>query len=167
MYDAQHAFVHHNPASGHFNIMGNYFREGPSADLFPFYFDDESPNTGNPQYHLEDNYIDDPGDYVGVVDDPWSAVSTHPTFDDMLGDGHGVSTAFDFAAEVPGYLPISTESPVDAYDRVLAYAGAFPRDTVTLRTVQEVESRTGSWGGASTDGPDARADGWSGTNGQR
>ena len=50
MYDAQHAFVHHNPASGHFNIMGNYFREGPSADLFPFYFDDESPNTGNPQY---------------------------------------------------------------------------------------------------------------------
>ena len=41
-----------------------------------------------------------------------------------------MSTAFDFAAEVPGYLPISTESPVDAYDRVLAYAGAFPRDTV-------------------------------------
>ena len=29
---------------------------------------------------------------------------------------------------------------------MLARAGAFPRDVVTLRTVDEIEQRTGSWG---------------------
>ena len=59
VYNFQQAFVHHNPAEGQFNIIGNYFKRGPSAALSPFLFDDEEPGTGAPQYFLKDNMIDD------------------------------------------------------------------------------------------------------------
>ena len=34
----------------------------------------------------------------------------------------------------------------DAYELVLANAGCWPRDRVTLRTIDEVKTKTGSWG---------------------
>ena len=145
VYDVRHAFVHHNPASGQFNIVGNTYREGPSADIFPFYFDDEAGGSGNPQYYLHNNYIDDPSDGSVLVDDPWADPSAHPTFADMLGQGDGVSTEFDFSSEA-GFVPVGTDEVMTAYDRVLAMAGAFPRDVVTVRTMDEVAQRSGSWG---------------------
>jgi hypothetical protein len=42
--------------------------------------------------------------------------------------------------------PITTHTAEEAYDLVLARAGAFPRDVVTLRTLDEIQQRTGSWG---------------------
>ena len=82
VYDVQHGFVHHNESSGGFNIVGNYYRQGPSADLFPFYFD----GGEDARYYLANNYIDDPDDFTGVVDDPWAS-GEHSTFENMEGEG--------------------------------------------------------------------------------
>ncbi|MCB9588530.1 MAG: pectate lyase precursor [Polyangiaceae bacterium] len=144
IYDTNHGFVHHNPASGNFNIVGNYYRRGPSAELFPFYFDSES-SDGQPRYYLHGNYIDDPDELEGYVDNPW-VEGGHSTFDNMLGDGDWVDTPFDFATETAEYASYQLDTAEQAYDRVLQLAGAFPRDTVTRRTLAEVADRGGSWG---------------------
>lgn len=174
VYDAQHGFVHHNEAWGAFNIVGNYYRQGPSAALFPFYFDGGEGSS----YFLADNYIDDPDDFTGLVDDPWTS-GEHPTFGDMEGYGQGVSEPFDFSGE-PSWVPVTTDDVFTAYDRVLSLAGAFPRDMVTWRTLAEVEDRTGSWGakppadlfeGLNADAPaadsdsDGMPDAWESANG--
>lgn len=140
IYDVQHGFVHHNDASGSFNIVGNYFRAGPSADLFPFYFD----GGGEARYHLRNNYIDDPADFTGMVDDPWESMQ-HSSFERMDGEGQGSSEPFDFSGEA-SRVPVTTEDAMEAYGSVLALAGAFPRDAVTRRTVEEVTDRSGEWG---------------------
>ncbi|MCA9556533.1 MAG: pectate lyase precursor, partial [Myxococcales bacterium] len=81
-YNVRHGFVHHNPASGPFNIVGNAYLRGPDDDLFPFYFDDENNFTaGDLSYYLADNYIDDPGVFTGTVDNPWSTPFDHPSFE--------------------------------------------------------------------------------------
>lgn len=144
VYDTHHAFVHHNPAVGDFNIIGNYFCQGPSANLFPFFFDDESDGD-RPSYYLHGNYIDDPDELQAYVDNPWTD-GGHSTFEDMLGDGDWVDSAFDFSGETPGYESFQLDTAEEAYDRVLRFAGAFPRDAVTLRTLSEVAERSGSWG---------------------
>lgn len=145
-YDVEHGFVHHNPASGAFNIVGNYFRKGPSAALFPFYFDDEAGGENNPTYYVRANYVDDPGRYDGLVTDPFTQTNLHPTFDQMEGEGREAPQEASFTG-TPGYVPVTTQAdPKVAYEDVLARAGAFPRDVVTTRTITEVKARTGQWG---------------------
>ncbi len=148
VYNVRHGFVHHNPASGHFNIVGNTYIQGPNDNLYPFYFDDENGGTsGTLKYFLADNAIDDPGDLVGVVENPWLSPPAHPTFADLFMDAsYRTATEFDFTKEVAGYQAIETHSSQAARALVLAQAGAFPRDAVTKRIVGEVMSRTGAWG---------------------
>ena len=140
VYDVRQGFLHNNPATGEFHITGNVFRAGPSADLFPFYFDDEDP--GGASYYLRDNHIDDPGVFVGEVDDIWQEPYLHPTFADALGADGRIDAPTDF-----GHA-ITEQAPLDAYALVLEGAGAFPRDVVTRRTIDEVTARTGGWGAA-------------------
>jgi pectate lyase len=139
VYDVRHGFVHHNPASGEFHIVGNTFRDGPSAALFPFFFDDEDP--GGTAYYLRQNAIDDPGVLTGVVDDIWAQPLAHPTFADAGGAAYAIDAPTDF-----GGFAVTRRSPGEAYALVLERAGAFPRDVVTRRTIQEVIDRTGSFG---------------------
>ncbi|MCA9629499.1 MAG: pectate lyase precursor [Myxococcales bacterium] len=144
IYDTRNGFVHHNAAAGDFNIVGNYYREGPSADIFPFYFDDES-SEARASYYLHGNYIDDPDELQDYVDNPWTD-GGHSTFEDMLGDGAWVDSPFDFTTETPGYASYRLDSAEEAYQRVLQFAGAFPRDIITRRTLTEVHERGGAWG---------------------
>lgn len=139
-YNVRHGFIHHNPASGPFNIVGNWFIQGPDDSLHPFYFDG-APFT-NVGYHLLDNYIDDPGELEAVVDNPWD----HPGYFQNLGAPANlyVATPHDFTST--GYLPVTAEGSSTAYDSVLTYAGAWPRDVVTRRMIDEVEARSGTWG---------------------
>lgn len=145
VYNFSRGFIHHNPPDGHFNIVGNYYRQGPDGNAKPFYFDDDPGE--NLAYYLADNYIDDPGDYLGIVGNPWA--------DDLFLDVYGglgkdesyrSDTEFDFTVEVPGSIPITTQSPQDAYASVLDAAGAWPRDVVDRTVVEETEQRTGEWG---------------------
>jgi hypothetical protein len=138
-YNVRHGFVHHNSAEGPFNIVGNYFRRGPSDQLIPFYFDGD-PFTGV-SYHLADNCIDDPPAKDGSVDNPW----TDSYFGDLVAD-FSLYTATEHAFSGTDYVAVTTEPCASAYTSVLDKAGAFPRDVVTQRVIQEVKDRSGAWG---------------------
>lgn len=53
----------------------------------------------------------------------------------------------------PTLYPVATETALQAYESVLAKAGAFPRDTVDRRIVNEVRTGTASGKGTSTNNP--------------
>ncbi len=147
VYNVRHGFVHHNPATGNFNIIGNYYRQGPDNSLIPFYFHDENYGSGIPplSYYLEDNYIDDPGDYVGSVDNPWLTPFVHSTFQN-IDWGWDSSTARSDQKHLFA-LPVDTVYDAQAnYDLVLNKAGAFPKDVIDNNNVVEARNRTGSWG---------------------
>jgi pectate lyase len=144
MYDCQDAMVHHNPASGEFHIAGNTFIKGPSAEEFtPMYFDDEEP--GGSTLWLYQNQITFPGVFEGIVDD----ISTTPLAEAAFSAGTDASQVIsepsDFSAEAATYQPITMQTPGDAYESVLASAGAFPRDEMTTQTVEDVRTGGGDW----------------------
>ena len=41
---------------------------------------------------------------------------------------------------------VETQPSPEAYETVLSFAGAFPRDAVTKRSIADTRSRTGKWG---------------------
>tara|TARA_R110002073_G_scaffold241497_3_gene403340 strand:- start:26735 stop:28210 length:1476 start_codon:yes stop_codon:yes gene_type:complete len=151
-YNCRQGFVHNNNAAGHISIVGNTYRRGPSDEMFPFYFDWDEPGH-NLQYYLADNYIDDPKNFTGVVDDPWIKPFVHPAFEYLELEEDGSSrqfrseTPFDIASETESpHFAVTTQPSQLAYEQVLQKAGAFPRDVVTTRDVQEVRDRGGMWG---------------------
>ncbi len=144
MYDCQDAMVHHNPASGEFHIAGNTFIHGPSHENFtPMFFDDEEP--GGTTYWLYQNQITAPGQFEGIVDD----ISTTPLAEAAFSAGTDasqiISEPTDFTTEAVTYQPVSIQTPGDAYESVLTSAGAFPRDEMTLETVDDVRTGGGDW----------------------
>lgn len=148
VYNGREGFVHHNPASGDFNLVGNFYRDGPSTTLFPFWFDPENDDPPS-RYHSSDNWVDDPGVFLGTVNNPF----TTPGFEDAyafyccgIGPGHfAFPSAFDFSGYT-GYVPIPTTTPAVAYTQVLARSGAWPRDIVDDWAVAETRARDGTWG---------------------
>lgn len=150
VYNGREGFVHHNIAGGDFNLVGNVFLEGPSISLAPFYFDPENSSTPIPtRYWLWDNYVEDPGVFVGRVDNPF----TTPNFANeysftccgIVASQFGAVGFFDFSG-ISGYVPVSTQAASVTTERILREVGAFPRDIVNRWAVEDVESRGGSWG---------------------
>ena len=137
-YNVRHGFVNHNDASGEITIVGNTFIQGPNDDLIPLYFD----GGENVSYWLADNAVDDPGDFVGTIDDPWS----DPYFADIIGASAAVRADAPFQFGGGSYVPVTTQPSAEAHTAVLECAGAFPRDTVDARILQELADRQGSWG---------------------
>lgn len=137
VYDVRHGFVNHNPASGDFNILGNTFKQGPEDDIIPFFFDGE----GSASYYIRDSYVDDPGDLVDTIDDPWSL----PYFDGLGPERLRADALFDFSDD-PDYVPATVRPSSEAGPLVLQAAGAWPRDIVDLRILQETVDRSGQWG---------------------
>jgi pectate lyase len=180
-YDCKDGFVHHNPADGEFHLIGNTHRRGPSVEpnrFVPFFFDDEDP--GGVAYFLAGNRIDDPGVLEAVVDDIWAQPLAHPNFEFAGGQEYRLDEPTDFSAAHPGHVPVSVQDAEAAYEAVLDSAGAFPRDAVTSRTIEDVRDRGGTWGesepadllaGLSVAEPPADADGdgmaddWEGEHG--
>lgn len=179
LYDCQDAFVHHNAAEGEFHIAGNTFIHGPSHEAFtPIFLDDEDP--GGTTYWLHQNQFVAPGQLEGVADDiadtPLGEAAFYGADPEQV-----ISEPTDFAEEVDTYQPVSLqEDPAAAYDAVLESAGAFPRDQMTLETVDDVRNGTGDWtpdppadllaGLAPADPPvdddrDGMADDWEAANG--
>lgn len=146
VYNVREGFVHHNEAFGDFNLVGNYYRAGSDASLAPFWFDPENANPPT-SYWLEDNWVDDPGTFEGRVDNPWDSsdfvaeYSFHYNLNQSYFNQAGVH---DFSGE-SGWVPTATSSPAVAYDDVLGKSGAFPRDFVTLRAVDDTRNRGGNW----------------------
>jgi len=147
-YNVRHGFVHHNPAAGAFAIAGNNYLAGADDDLIPFFFDDEAGGSDpGLQYYLADNYIDDPGVFTGVVDNPWTMPWSHPSFEYLgLPESYRTSEEPDWETLVPDRVPVTERSASESLETVLSCAGAWPRDVISLRSVSETQARTGSWG---------------------
>ena len=117
----------HEPLSG-INIIGNYYKRGPSWDIItPFNF---RRDFG---YYLKDNYIED----YGLVINPQHAHSRQ-RWVKMVRNG-------TMADQLFGDDNIIRHSAHEAYQQVLIRAGAFPRDRVTKRTINELKTGSGSW----------------------
>jgi len=179
MYDCQDAFVHHNPAEGEFHIAGNTFIHGPSSEEHtPIFLDDEEP--GDSTYWFSQNEFVDETGFSGIADDISETDLAESAFFGADPD-QVIDEPTDFAGESEDYQPVTLqEDPGEAYDLVLAQAGTFPRDEMTLETVSDVENGEGDWepdppddliaGLTPTDAPadedaDGMADEWEEANG--
>ncbi len=112
------------------NLVANYYKRGPNAaTLYPFQFDPVG------QYHVVDNYFDG----VGLVGDPRNTKASPPSWIRYGTEGAVLSQPATVAV-------VTTTTAEEAYRQVLAKAGAWPRDRITLRTLEEVRQGTGHWG---------------------
>ncbi len=146
LYNVRHGFVHHNPATGPFHFIGNYFMPGPEDELIPFFFDDESHGADESlQYYFLGNYVSAAGSVCdeGAVDNPWQQCDVNP----YVPESHRVTASFDFSAESDAYRAPGHASALDTWSDVLKYAGAYPHDEVSKRTLSEALAGTGAWGG--------------------
>ncbi|MEM9529282.1 MAG: pectate lyase precursor [Pseudomonadota bacterium] len=147
IYNGREGFTHHNPADGEFNIVGNFYRDGPDATLAPLWFDPE--NTPSSVYYVFNNYVDDPGVFEGRVDNPFQNTQFDNRYEFYCcgtAANQFTGQAFDFAAGNSGYEPVTTTDPATAYTQVLARAGAWPRDIVNRWVVEETQNRAAGWG---------------------
>jgi len=112
------------------NFIGNYYKRGPSSDrIFPFVFHKKG------QYYLEGNFIEGFGEFGN----PWDRRVRLPPWVQVNRHGKRLYRPADAAF-------VTTHTALEAYRRVLAGAGCFPRDRVTVRAVQEVIDGKGQWG---------------------
>lgn len=119
------------------NLIANYYKRGPSAEIiYPFHFD----RAGH--YHVEKNFFEG----IGLIDDPRQLPSW------IRFNRQGKLLAMPAAV-----ARVTTTTAQDAYRQVLATAGAWPRDRITLRTIDEVRQGTGRWG---RNAPEHLSDAW-------
>ena len=114
------------------NVVGNYFKDGPntSSDVTgtktPVVFGGSHANV-----FWSDNMWNNDGSMVsgrGIVDTRYYG---SPTFVDDAHVMSGSITVFDCLSN---------------FVQVLAYVGAFPRDAMNVRTVDDVKNGTGAYG---------------------
>lgn len=123
------------------NLIANYYKRGPNAEtIFPFQFDPMG------RYHVVNNYFHG----YGIVDDPRSSKAALPAWIQPGKAGISLAQPYKVAA-------VTTESAVNAYREVMSKAGAWPRDQVTLRTLDEVRQGAGRWG---RHAPERPSDAW-------
>jgi pectate lyase len=131
--------------TGNTNIVGNYFRWGPTRrrgrTSTPFYGLGHKLN----RYYFRDNLLDIADDTIVRVQDPWVELvgKRRPARAVFWGGGSKSDKP------IPTPAP-ATQDPADAYGAVLAGAGAWPRDATTRRIITETRTRTG---GAGLNGP--------------
>ncbi len=148
-YNGREGFVHHNVSAGQFNIIGNAYIDGPSASLSPFWFDPENNNPPVPtEYWLQDNYVQDPGAYVGVVENPWNdaAFMNEYTFVccGIVSSQFNQSNLFDYTIHNNYQASITTVSTA-LEEKLTTTIGAHPHDVVARQSLLELEQRNGSW----------------------
>mgnify|MGYP001034666370 CR=1 FL=1 len=125
VYNFHHGFSHDLTGVGSFNIVGNFFKRGPNSGTTVAGARWTGPTvkpispTSGATYYIHDNLMDKkPIDVSG-------------------------GKMRDRSIDMPA---VTTHPAADAYDMVLDRAGAFPRDAVTRRTIEEVRAGTGDWG---------------------
>ncbi|HTD93798.1 MAG TPA: hypothetical protein VK644_08305 [Chitinophagaceae bacterium] len=126
---------------GQYNIVGNYYRYGPSTSkgvrfrvLNPFR--QEKPEIGFGKFFVEGNFVDGAED---VSSNNWLGIVMNNNGTEADKKEAIVSAPFLVLA-----LPVQTAK--DAYDQVLKLAGAsFARDTLDMRIISDVKNRTGGF----------------------
>ena len=141
----------HNSAYGgegsRVNLVANYYKSGPAT---------AEPIRGR---------IVDPSDEAGRWYVACNVVFGFPDIsaDNWAGGVQGRFVAASIRAEEPfACAPVRTDSADEAYERVLARAGAIlpRRDAVDLRIVDDVRKRTGGHGAGGIIDSQAQVGGW-------
>jgi len=130
------------------NFVNNYYKPGPARPgTSSSYFSQSSYASGQgnriAQWYMSGNYMEGSAN-TGKNANNYSGL-------DMGNYPSGIITATSqYISEVPFAIiyPVTTETAQEAYESVLAGAGAFPRDTVDRRIVNETRNGTASGSGA-------------------
>jgi pectate lyase len=124
---------HGNRAKSAVNLHRNYYLRGPQTQerMYPYALSPEM------DYYVRDNYFED----WGLQHHPkhWRYGGNTPRWLQFNNNGREL----DKPATVP---PIHMVEAREVPKLVLAQAGCWPRDRVTLRTNDEVQQKTGKWG---------------------
>ncbi len=150
IYNCRGGYVddgHGDRAQSSVNLHRNYYRRGPQTQdrMYPYAL---SPNM---TYYVRDNYFEDWG------------YQNHPRHWKPANQPGGVPRWIQFnnnggELDAPAKTPeITLVDAQSAFKLVLAKAGCWPRDRMTLRTVDEVTTQSGSWG---RNGPLEPSDAW-------
>ncbi len=138
---------HGNNVKSPVNLYRNYYRRGPQTldRIYPFAL---SPSM---KYYVKDNYFED----WGYQDHPkyWK----YPNQPDGVPVWIQVNNNGMELTERAYAPPVTTVDAKEVFDLILSAAGCWPRDRVTKRTVEEVKSKTGSWG---RNAPEKLSDEW-------
>jgi len=130
---------HGERAKSPVNLHKNYYLRGPQTQerMYPYAL---SPRM---DYYVKDNYFED----WGLQHHPrhWRYGGGTPRWLQFNNNGRELEQP----ADVP---PITLVDARDVPKLILARAGCWPRDRVTKRTIEEVQTKTGKWGrNAATD----------------
>ncbi len=113
-----------------YNYVGNYGKTGPNSDNTGYAY---SAGCKHFRGYYEDNYF-----FGEIPVDQWSLVDFSGTWTSLEENDYKQDMPFPTG-------PIVTDSPQDAYDKVLEYAGAsIVRDMVDSRVIDDVINGTGA-----------------------
>lgn len=117
------------------NLNRNYYRRGPQTidRIYPFAL---SPQMN---YFVRENFFEGWGYQGHPRHWNWGGKDAAPKWVQFNRNGGEL----DAPAPTP---PIRIVDAKEAYNLVLAKSGCWPRDRSTRRTIEEVRSKTGSWG---------------------
>ncbi len=132
---------------GWFNLVGNYYKPGPSSKQRNYFVDAyalyDGVDCNYPRLYLEDNYH--AGGYAAAINsDPWSGIYWHNGSE--VGDSAGARQLALLAvrANDSSSCYTTTHPAAAAYEQVVAYAGAsLLRDAADSRVAEEVYGGTG------------------------
>jgi pectate lyase len=139
IYNCRGGYVddgHGARAQSSVHLYRNYYRRGPqtAGRMYPYAL---SPDMA---YYVRDNFFEDwgsqghPRHWL-----PPNRPGGVPRWIQYNNNGQEIDTP----AKTP---PLTLVDAKQAFDLVLAQAGCWPRDRVTLRTVEEVKTKSGAWG---------------------
>jgi pectate lyase len=134
-------------ASNRTNFVGNYYKPGPARPgTSSSYFTQSSMSSAQSTdkvalWYMTGNYIEGSANAAKNTDN-------YLGLDASAYTSKGINaTALRSETPFPIAYPVTTETAAQAYQSVLAGAGAFPRDAVDARIVQEVQNGTASGSG--------------------
>jgi len=127
--------------SDHCNMVNNYYKPGParpgSSNSFFTQASFGSQNaTQIPVFYMSGNYMEGSANTANNTDNYNGLDASAYTAQSVLKTALISATPFAVSA------PVTTESAANAYLRVLAKAGAMPKDTTTRRVINEVRAGT-------------------------
>ena len=117
------------------NLHRNYYRRGPETQnrIYPYAL---SPQMN---YYVRENYFEDWGYQGHPRHWRWGGPNRAPRWVQFNTNGREL----DAPAKTPKIELVDAKA---VFPLILAQAGCWPRDRVTLRTVREVNTQTGTWG---------------------
>ncbi|PRX29832.1 pectate lyase [Orenia metallireducens] len=120
----------------HYNFINNYFKSGPDSSSKSYIFYEQAAKA---EGYFAGNSLDE-----DEPSDPYSLVKY--SFKNLFGQSESaiISEYKQTSKFIIGNVAVTLERADEAYDNVLASAGAFPRDDVDIRIINDVKDGTGN-----------------------